>query len=283
MKISQNIFLLICIIFIITSCTGSSNSLYNIEFLKNSHWDMGKAEFQTYGGLITQYDEQRDAGIKLIIVKEQFDESKFVKSNDSNLSVLKVNIIKTVPTGMYDYFQMGSIFFDVQTGEILKFAISSQDGCGMTYIEYNSRNNKIMYISYFDDQGQITRELNNNNFMFYDALPVFLRFQLDIEETYELSILPSLLNNKFTEPIFYNAVITNSIITNFPVGNDIYPEVYKSEVTFAGITEIFYFLKEFPNTLIRWDKNNGDYIQLENSHFIDYWNYTANENRNLIE
>ena len=282
MKSFKIILLLIILVFILSSCAGNQSYLYNTGFLANSHWDMGKAEFQTYSGLITQYDEQRNASFKFILVKEQFDENKFVKSNNGNLSVLKVNIIKTVPTGMYDYFQMGSLFFNVNTGEIIKFAISSQDGCGTTYIEYNSKSNKIIYNSYFDDQGEITRELSGSNFTFYDALPVFLRFELGRKDSYELSLIPSLINNKFIEPEFQDALITNTIITNYKIGYETYPEVYKSEVTYSDNTEAYYFQKDFPHTLIAWEKGNGDYLQLDNSLFIDYWNYTGNKDRHLI-
>ena len=91
------------------------------EYLSHPHWDSGKAEFQVYQGKIMKYGIERNALVKVIIVKEPFHKEKQVKTLAATHAddVIKMNYIQMIPTGIYDYFQTASFFFHRKTGKIL--------------------------------------------------------------------------------------------------------------------------------------------------------------------
>lgn len=251
-----------------------------VDYLNNSHWDDGKAQVQIYDANLTQYGIKRDASVKMILVKEPFNRYRFVKSNTRiSANVVKLNYIRTIPTGMYDYFQMASLFFDVKTGELLKYSLGSQDGCGNTYFEIRKGRlgTRIVYNSYFDDEGRIKKRLPSG-VTFYDALPVVLRFKLDKTTHYKIRFITSLIANKYVKPEVVDGTVT---ITAKELEG--YGSVYRVVLLYDGKEDQFYFEKNYPYTLVKWNKAGGDAIRLKRSHFIEYWKYTKNEDRDLIK
>ena len=175
---------------------GPTGTSMGEAFLGNAYRDSGKAEFQVYEASTKKYGLDRDATVKMIMVKEPFDPVDLVKTRneDEAVDVLKVNFIRQVPVGVYDYLQMASLFFERSTGRVLKYTMSSQDGCGNTFMEYRRREGKHLfhYHSYFDDEGDSETVLEEGEFTFYDALPVVLRFRLTEAGEYRLNIMDSL-------------------------------------------------------------------------------------------
>ena len=106
-------------------------------YLAHSQWDSGTAEFCVYEATLTKYVEPRPAKVKMIMVKEQFDSAKLVKTStaEDSFEVIKFHTIQAIPTGIYDYFQTASIFFDRTTGRVVKYTMGSQEGCGNTFME----------------------------------------------------------------------------------------------------------------------------------------------------
>lgn len=250
-----------------------------VDFLKSKYWDAGKAEFQVYEAKISRYGIAREALAKIIIVKEPFDMDKMVKTNRANApDVIKMNYVQTVPTGVYDYFQMASFFFARNTGKLLKYTMSSQDGCGNTFMQYRFKKKKHDFIfhSYFDDEGDIRADLEQSEqFIFYDALPIVLRFRLKDHNPYHLKIVPSLINSRFVKPVLLDAEITNRHVESIKVGNRQIRDVYEATVKIAGRADRFYFESVFPNRLVQWTKHNGDELILNRSRFFYYWKHTG--------
>lgn len=266
-----NMIIVACIFFFPVQIHADENS-----FLVNSYWDSGKAEFQVYDATIKKYGIHRKAVAKLIIVKESFHKANLVKTihPEDTVDVIKMNYIRTIPTGVYDYFQMASIFFDRKTGRILKFAVSSQDGCGTTFMEFLWKNNRYHhhFHSYFDDQGDGEVVIDNMNFVFYDALPVVLRFNLKDKKTYSIKLSDSMISNKAKPITLYTALVSKQIVEE-KKGKRIYAVTVKS----PGKKDMFYFEKEFPHRMIKWQKNNGDELTMKKTRFFYYWNFTKPE------
>jgi len=169
------------------------------DYLGHSHWDSGKAEFQVYQGKVSKYGIERSALVKIIVVKEPFHREKQVKtlSADHADDVLKMNYIQVIPAGIYDYYQTASFFFHRKTGKLLKYTMSSQDGCGSTFMVYRYRGQKnfFQFHSYFDDQGDINAEIEGAPIYFYDALPLILRFWINKSIPYNIRLVGPLLAN----------------------------------------------------------------------------------------
>jgi hypothetical protein len=247
------------------------------HFLSNSYWDSGKAEFQTYNVNIEKYGYTRDAEIKIILVKESFDLLRRVKSLTVSepIKVLKMNYITSIPVGVYEYNQMASIFFERSSGRILKYSMSSQDGCGNSYMLYTrmGEDHNFIFHSYFDDEGEIKRTITESDpIFFYDALPLILRFRIKDKSPYRINIFPLFISNKFTEPIPYEVKVSNTFLEKVTFNNIIYKSVYLVVVDGGGgKKDMLYFNYAYPHRLIKWKMNNKDELNLDKSSFTYYW------------
>jgi hypothetical protein len=265
-------------------CLRAGGGNDGAEFFASGHWDEGKAEFQVYRSAIGKYGTPRDALTKIVIVKEPFDRKKLVKSGASTYSVVKMNYIQVVPTGMYTYYQMASLFFDAATGELVKYSFGSQEGCGNTYFEYRGVNGKgfrTVY-SYFDDQGLMREKINHPGALFYDAFPLVLRFRLRDGTTYPVRFIRSLIANKYVRPDVAEGSVSVRTVSEARLGDRTYRGVHKVEVRWSDNVDTLYFEAEYPNALLRWEKAGGDTLTLEKSHFTDYWNRTGDGDHSLV-
>jgi len=253
------------------------------HYLSDPFWNSGKAEFQVYQGKIKKYKIFRNAQVKLIIVKEPFHREKFVKTMKQEMAtnVIKMNYIRHVPAGIYDYHQMASFFFNWDTGRIIKYTMNSQDGCGNTFMKYIFKNNRhhFSYHSYFDDQGDLLK-IFDEDFLFYDALPIVLRFRLSEKGSYKTMMMPSLISNRIQPLTLSEAVITTRRIDKLTEGKT-YRKPYVVEVNFEKGKDIFYFENKFPHRMIKWEKKNKDSLVLKKSDFLYYWHYTGPEHGEL--
>lgn len=280
MKTRFIIFNACCLIvlWIVTHASSAAFAADDAFFLANPYWDQGNAEFQVYKTGLTRYGIRRDGLAKIIIVKELFDPEKLVKTNKpaQAIEVIKMNYIQTVPTGVYDYFQMASFFFERSTGRIIKYTMSSQDGCGMTFMQYVYTKNSGHFIfhSYFDDEGDVTAEIETAEPpVFYDALPLVLRFWLKGKTPYTLKVVQPLIANKFIKPALREARITNRLISAAGMGEVTSEQVYETTVAAGDARDVFYFEQTFPYRLVKWLKSNHDELLLKSSHFFPYWQF----------
>jgi hypothetical protein len=255
------------------------------SFFDSAYWDSGKAEFQVYDASLSKYGTDRPATVKLILVKEPFDVERLVKtlSAEGAVDVVKMNWIQHIPTGIYDYCQTASIFFERATGRILKYTMSSQDGCGNTFMEYRRREERHLfrYHSYFDDQGDSVAVLEDGEFTFYDALPVVLRFRLTEAADYRLKIMDPLLSNQAVPLTIREGLVRNRPEANREVGGKTYRRVVLCEVLRGEKRDLFVFEADYPHRLLEWTQADGGSMRLDQSHFLYYWLHTKPEDRSL--
>src|SRR5882724_9156228 len=99
---------------------------FGTELLRDGIWDDGKAEYDVYLADEMRYGIARRTEIVHIVVKEPFNTKLRVKAEAPPWrEVLKMNQVVDVPTGVYAYHQMHSSFWDRETGDLLKFSMSS--------------------------------------------------------------------------------------------------------------------------------------------------------------
>ena len=128
-----------------------------------SYWYSGEAEITSYKLEQARYGEIRDGHSVLIYVTEPFLEDVQVKadrSNNDNVSVLKLNSTKKYLTGIYPYSIMSSTFYPVYDNKhAMKISTSVQEWCGHIYSQLNNRESfEIKSHSYFE--GEADQELN---------------------------------------------------------------------------------------------------------------------------
>ncbi|MEE8585347.1 MAG: hypothetical protein V3T83_10895, partial [Acidobacteriota bacterium] len=110
------------------------------SWIKNEYWYDGKAELNFYDAQIVAYGTPRRADkVVHILVSEDHVPSELVKANDWRrpglLKVLKFNNMRTFQTGIYDYRQMMSVFFNVEDQHFAKMTFGSQEWCGSSFKE----------------------------------------------------------------------------------------------------------------------------------------------------
>lgn len=132
------------------------------------HWGDGKAEVSSYKLTIPRYGVEREGYAVLIYVTEDFSRKRQVKishrQTGDDISVLKLNIIKKFPTGIYDYALMTSVFAPVDAWSMgaksfpalrpIKEAFSSQEWCGVLHQQLNSAETgfRLQLHSYFEGE-----------------------------------------------------------------------------------------------------------------------------------
>ncbi len=127
----------------------------------SAYWFSGNAEINCYELVQSRYGEQHKGDVILIFVTEDFLIDEQVKKeygSEESLKVLKSNLMKKFPTGIYDYSVMTSTFTPTEFRKnpaTLKVSTSVQDWCGHTYSQINSKDRMIFFElrSYFQNEG----------------------------------------------------------------------------------------------------------------------------------
>lgn len=131
-----------------------------------NYWGDGKAELASYELEYTRYGEQRAGTAVLVFVTEDFSRRTRVKATPdesarNRFPVMKLNVVKDFPTGVYDYNLMQTAF--VQLAEVdrrpiglpQKATFTSQEWCGHGFARYLFERKKVRFVqhSYFDGVG----------------------------------------------------------------------------------------------------------------------------------
>ncbi len=139
---------------VVFETTASSTSL-------SDYWYQGKAEVTSYELLQNRYNNVHPGEAVMIFVTEDFLTDKLVKNdnyvNPNSVPILKNNMVRNFPTGLYDYSLMTSVFTPVNTKEqpvTLKISSSSQEWCGHTYMQVNrvGQGYNMTLHSYFENE-----------------------------------------------------------------------------------------------------------------------------------
>ncbi|MEN0003125.1 MAG: hypothetical protein AAF798_03240 [Bacteroidota bacterium] len=127
----------------------------------DKYWYEGKAEISRYELSQNRYRDVHPGQAVLIFVTEDFLTDKQVKNdnyrNPNSVPILKTNLIRTFPTGIYDYSIMTSVFTPVGKADYpntLKVTTTAQDWCGHAFMQLNLEedNYRSTIHSYFENE-----------------------------------------------------------------------------------------------------------------------------------
>lgn len=254
------------------------------------HWSDGQAELSGYRLTQPRYGQLRSGTVVLIYVTEPFSRSARVKADpgrhpDSDVeTVLKLNVVKDFPTGIYDYNVMTSAFLALEPkggrpAELLKLSFSSQEWCGHVYEELTLEPTVVerLYRSYFDGEntsGPLPRPpgaLTTEELLFrVRGLPEPL---IAPGETKVVSLLGSVERARFLHrPLgFAEARISRSKAATpktVPAGTfsvDLYTVVSGDE------TYVYAVERDFPHRLVAFEGPDGERLELTGSRRLPYW------------
>lgn len=224
-------------------------------------WDDGKAEFCAYEVTWARYGHHYDGRALLILVKEPWAPDLNVKSDKprpNGFDVLKLNHVRDVPTGIYTYHQMASVFVRRDSGALQKIAATSSEACGVSSAEMVG--GRLETRSYFDGQGDRSVPYPAGALP-EDGLPASLRDYVAGPAPETLEVFPSLLAGRFPdlEPMTYR-------VAKKEAGDGV-----ELRLTSGPSVLTYTFAKEPPYLLRRFEREDGTVYRLAKCERIPYW------------
>jgi hypothetical protein len=160
-------------------------------------WDDGRAEYCAYQVAWARYGHRYPGRALLILVKEPWNPELDVKADEprpDGFEVLKLNHVRDVPTGIYTYHQMASVYLRRDTGALRKVAATSSEACGVSTADLVA--GRLATRSYFDGQGDRSGPYPAGALP-EDGLPALLRGFVAGSPPAELTVFPSLMMGRF--------------------------------------------------------------------------------------
>jgi hypothetical protein len=228
---------------------------------RDALWDDGKAEFCAYDVTWARYGRTYDGRALLILVKEPWNDRLDVKADDaaaSSFDVLKLNHVRDVPTGIYTYHQMASVFLRRDSGAVRKVAAASSEACGVSTAEV--ARGRLETRSYFDGQGDRSMPWPAAALP-EDGLPASLRDYVAGEVPAAVTVFPSLMQSRFPElePAVWK-------VARRSVEGGVEIRLSRGDESMAYI-----FDAQAPHRLLRLDRGDGTVYSLAKCERIAYW------------
>ena len=232
-------------------------------------WGDGMAEVVVFDAKERRYGVLRDTEVRHIAVGEDFAANAQVKSDDwkapGTYPVLKLNQIITVPTGSYRYDQGHSSFWHLSDGQLIKFASTTNDSCGLSYKQGNLQNGQWRYraFTYWESMEDVEATATAPaGALTYDELPFKLR-TLDWGKVtlFEAPLLETIIDSKGDSLTWTPAA--------FAVERT--PDGWRVTVKHAKGTDRLTFDRTSPHTLRRWLRWDGSTLERKHLIRLPYW------------
>lgn len=251
------------------------------RFAADPLWDDGKAEVARYAASRPVYGEERRYEAVLVTVKEDLDARTLVKAEPAGearalLPVLKLNLIREIPTPNYDYRFLTSVFVErANPARLVRLTSGSQEWCGNTFKSVRARDRSVLYewSSYFDGEaeGRQQLDLQAGNLLFEDQLPVTLR-GLEFRDGLEIAVrlIASFATNRAgpLAPVESRLVVTGPLPLDLPAGRR---SAWKVAGEAGDRSTALWFDRSPPHLLLRWETTLGDRLELLSVERRAYW------------
>ncbi len=251
----RRLFFVLCLISQVIMAKG---------FYENPLWDDGKAQYSYYAIEWPRYKQIFKGHVTLVLVKEPWNQLLNVKADQakkSDFDVMKLNVIRSVPTGIYTYEQMTSLYYKQSDMKLLKLTASSQESCGLSfaYLENDSLN----MFSYFEKspKNQIRWK---DSYVPFDGLSFVLRTWIKSKAPRHVTLFPSLLSNQMNEVDATQYALTK---TTDKINTSIVFELKNKKIEHR-----FTFEDVYPHVLKSYEGSDGTVMNLKKSERLDYWN-----------
>ena len=233
-------------------------------------WDDGKAEFCAYEVTWARYGHAYAGRALLVLVKEPWAPDLDVKADrprPAGFDVLKLNHARDVPTGIYTYHQMASIYLRRDTGALRKVAATSSEACGISTA--HMVRGQLETRSYFDGQGDHAMRWPSEALP-EDGLPALLRDWVEAAPPPTLRIFPSLMMGRFVDlrPSIYRVSRSEARLVKVPAG--VFSGV---EIRLTHDTSVLSYVFEAsaPHRLLLFQRDDGTEYRLAKAERITYW------------
>lgn len=255
------------------------------------HWGDGRAEISSYDLTFPRYGELREGKAVLIFVTEPFTTEPRVKADAPGappsdvFQVMKLNLIRDFPTGIYDYNTMVSTFVGLEpfaglpAGSPAKVTFSSQEWCGQVWHQavFHPDHVATSSHSYFGAEGDQSRSIPRRGELWTEdqlfhwarglALPV-------MEKRAETLMIPTLLEARLEHRQLDPRTVelrrgVRRETVETPIGA-IEAAVHEAQVV-GGPTWSFWIELAPPHRIVQWATSDGERATLRGSDRVAYW------------
>jgi hypothetical protein len=233
-------------------------------------WDDGRAEFCVYEVTWSRYGHLYPGRAVLVTVKEPWAPDLDVKADRpraGGFDVLKLNHARDVPTGIYTYHQMASVYVRRDDGSLRKLSATSSELCGISTADMTG--GTLRTRSYFDGQADRTQPWQQG-VLPEDGLPIALRDYIRARPPATLSIFPSLLMGRFGQlaPRTMRVDRAAPKPLTVPAGTfrAIEIRVYDDDLSLAYAFEV-----APPHRLVHFRSSDGTEYRLAKGERLPYW------------
>jgi hypothetical protein len=175
-------------------------------------WHDGQVEKAVYSASRVVYGKPRAYEMIVFTNKEQHDAKTLTKAekSDDTVEVWKHNQIENIPTPNYTYHYESTSHYTVDTMELTRLDVSSQEFCGTSFKQYQRQWPDLVWdywaFSYFPEAGRKTATIRGGmrKIVAADALPLVLRdYDFQRQGSQLIALLPDQTNNRHTphEPV----------------------------------------------------------------------------------
>ena len=266
---SHRLFLFAAVVTVALASTLLGNPFSTRLLERHELWGDGNAEVAVFKAHEKRYGTLRETEIRHIVVREDFAGKEQVKADDwqtpGAYPVFKLNQIITVPTGSYRYDQGHSSFWRQSDGELIKFASTTNDSCGLSYKQGNRGPGGWRYraFTYWEGMSEVsTYAKPPRGALTYDELPFKLR-TLDFGqvETFTAPLMESVIDSKADKLAWTQATF----------GIKRMPKAWHVTVTHERGTDEFTFDPTSPHALQSWQRWDGSNLTRTQLVRIPYW------------
>ena len=240
-------------------------------------WDDGNAEFCAYEVSWPRYGHLFTGRALLVLVKEPWAPELDVKADSprrDGFDVLKLNHVRDVPTGIYTYHQMASVYFRRADLGLEKVAATSSEACGVSTAFWNG--GRLELHSYFD--GAADRRLRwPRGALPEDGLPALLRdWVTEAEPPAELLLLPTLLDTRLGDVAARRVSVSRRDAGEVEVPGGRFDAV---ELRLAGgatattprPADLYLFERAAPHRLVELRRADGTVYRMARCGRLRYW------------
>ena len=229
-------------------------SPFNERLLRDeAFWGDGKAEYTIFDARENRYGALRDTEVRHILVREDFAADAQVKADNWQAP------------GTYRYDQGHSSFWRARDGELIKFAQTTNDSCGLTYKQGNRAADEWRYraFTYWEGSSEVDRTISPpGNTLFYDELPFRLRLiNFGRVTMFEAPLIPSVIGSRADRLLAPPAVFA---VEKTPKG-------WRVTVKHAQGTDQLTFDEASPHALREWTRWDGSSLIRRSLVRIPYW------------
>jgi hypothetical protein len=256
----------------VSGATGGPGKAPPGAWRHDALWDDGNAELCAYEVTWPRYGHTYPGRAMLILVKEPWDAAQHVKADTpraGGYDVLKLNHVRDVPTGIYTYHQMASVYFRRDDARLVKLATTSSEACGVT-TTYRVGDGPLAVRSYFD--GVADRDVAWPHVAVpQDALPALLRDWVgEAPPPDELLVFPSFLDARLAveRPRALRVARRDAGAVEVPGGRY---DAVEIELRGDGESLTYVFERASPHRLLELRGSDGTLYRMARCGRIRYW------------